>query len=149
VKVVHHGGAAQVTLPVIQAAPALFAMDGTGGGQGAILNNDGSVNSYDNPAQRGSVVSLFGTGLGQTIPVSEDGMINDSLTLPAAVLPVTALIDGQPAEILYAGAAPGMLHGFVQVNVRIPAALISTGDVRVTLKAGDYSSPTIITLNVK
>jgi len=149
VKVVYRGGTARVTVPVVQAAPALFAMNGTGGGQGAILNNDGSVNSGDNPAQRGSVVSLFGTGLGQTIPASEDGVINDGRALPAAALPVAAFIDGQPAEILYAGAAPGMLHGFVQVNVRIPDTLTSTGDLRVALKAGDYTSPTIITLSVK
>jgi uncharacterized protein (TIGR03437 family) len=148
-KVVYHGGAARVTVPVVPAAPALFAMNGTGGGQGAILNNDGTVNSGDNPAERGSVVSLFGTGLGQTIPVSEDGVINDGQTLPAAALPVTALIDGQPAEVLYAGAAPGMVRGFVQVNVRIPNTLTSTGDIQVALKAGDYTSPTIITLNVK
>lgn len=149
VKVAYRGGTAHVTVPVVPAAPALFAMNGTGGGQGAILNSDGSVNSGDNPAPRGSVVSLFGTGLGQTIPASEDGIFNDGRNLPAAALPVTAFIDGQPVEILYAGAAPGMLHGFVQVNVRIPDTLTNTGDLRVALKAGDYSSPTIVTLNVK
>jgi uncharacterized protein (TIGR03437 family) len=134
---------------VVPAVPALFALDGTGGGQGAILNADGSVNSWDHPAKRGSIVALFGTGLGQTTPQSEDGRVTDGSTLPTVVLPVTVLIDGQPAEILYAGAAPGMLLGFVQVNVRIPNTVTAEGDLRVALKVGDYASPTIVTLNVR
>ena len=141
-------------MPVVQAAPALFALNGTGGGQGAILNADGSVNSSGNPAKRGSVIALFGTGLGpQTSPWSEDGKIADSLTVASSVLPVTALIDGQPAEILYAGAAPGMVHGYVQINVRIPDTVKvyddgTPEDVRVVLKVGHYTSPSLITLSV-
>jgi hypothetical protein len=49
-RVVYGGGSATVTLVVAQAAPALFALNGTGGGQGAILNEDNSVNSPDKPA---------------------------------------------------------------------------------------------------
>ncbi len=134
-------------IPVAPAAPALFALDGSGGGQGAIVNADGSVNSWDHPAKPGSIVALFGTGLGQTSPQSEDGKITGHL-LPAVVLPVTVLIDGQPAEILYAGAAPGMVPGFFQINVRIPAT-VTPGDLEVALKVGDYASPTLITVNVQ
>jgi uncharacterized protein (TIGR03437 family) len=150
VQVMYRGQSAfPITVPVVPASPAIFAQDGTGGGPGAILNADGSVNSYDKPANAGSVITLFGTGLGATNPLGEDGKMADGLTLPAPVLPVRVRIDDQPAEILYAGAAPGMVQGVVQVNVRIPDTVNPLYDVRVMLQAGDFASPTTITMTVR
>jgi uncharacterized protein (TIGR03437 family) len=93
---------AAFTLPVAPSAPALFTDDASGKGQGAILNLDGSLNSSSHPAEAGSVVVLYGTGAGQTNPPGVDGQITGS-TLSKPVLPVTATIDGQPAQVLYAG----------------------------------------------
>ena len=152
VKVTYGGRTTSVTVPVVQAAPALFAINGTGGGQGAILNADGSPNSGGNPAKRGSIVSLYGTGLGPQTS-SEDGMIFDGLTDASTILPVTALVDDQPAEVLYAGAAPGMVNGFAQVNVRIPDTVNVYGggyttNIYIVLKAGNYTSPRTVTVSV-
>ncbi len=66
------------TVAVKTTAPALFhfaPFDGTGAAPfpGAILNEDGSVNSAANPAARGSVVTLFGTGGGPTSPAGVTG----------------------------------------------------------------------------
>ena len=150
VQVVFRGQwSAPITVPIVPAAPAPFAQDGTGGGPGAILNADGSVNSYDNPADRGSVIALFGTGLGQTNPVGEDGKVGGGIALLAPVLPVTVLIDGQPTEILYAGAAPSMIQGIVQVNVRIPDTTPPAYGLRITLTVGAYTSPSTVFLNVR
>ncbi len=140
---------APIDIPVALASPALFARDGTGGGPGAILNADGSVNSFDNPASLGSAVVLYGTGLGQTDPPGDDGNVAGRATLPAPVLPVRLLMDGQPAEIAYAGSAPGMVEGMVQVNARIPASVTPGPYVRVVLEAGDFISPSTITLSVR
>jgi len=139
-------------LTVVPAAPALFAQDGTGGGQGAILNEDGSVNDWNNPAKPGSIVSLFATGLGQTDPVSEDGILpNRTAPLPSPLLPLVVLLDGKTAEILYQGGAPDMVDGFFQINVRIPKTISvpDSGNVNVVIKAGGYRSPTLITLTVE
>ncbi|HYL73422.1 MAG TPA: hypothetical protein VEU96_04420 [Bryobacteraceae bacterium] len=136
-------------MPVAPAAPALFSQDGTGGGQGAILNEDGTENSFEHTAAPGSVVTLYGTGLGQTTPAGEDGKVAGALPLPTPVLPVTVLIDGQLAEVIYAGAAPGMLQGFAQINVRIPAAVTPAYDLQVVVKVGAYASPAVITINVQ
>src|SRR6185369_4403762 len=38
-----------VTAPVLASRPGIFSLDGSGRGQGAILNEDGSVNSPSNP----------------------------------------------------------------------------------------------------
>ena len=57
------------------AAPALFSANSSGKGNGAILNQDNTPNSPANPAEKGSVVVLFGTGEGQTNPRGVDGRI--------------------------------------------------------------------------
>jgi uncharacterized protein (TIGR03437 family) len=147
---VTYGGqaSASITVPVVPAAPALFSIDGTGGGPGAILNEDGSVNTYINPASRGSLITLYATGLGTAIPRGANGGFNSSLAFPPG-LPLTVLIDGQPAEIVYIGAAPDMVQGVDQINVRIPATTNPVYDVRVTISIGKYSSPATVTLSVQ
>jgi len=64
-----------VTVPVLNARPGIFSLDGSGYGQGAILNEDGSINSPLNPARRGSVVSIYATGGGEAAPAIADGQI--------------------------------------------------------------------------
>jgi len=137
-----------IKVPVVDAEPAVFSLDGTGGGPGAILNQDNTVNSFDNPAGRGSVVVLWGTGAGQTVPPGEDGRISAGLPLPKPVLPVTVQIDGQDAEVEYAGQAPGMVEGTIQVNVKVPDTA-STGMVTVALRVGNAASPTTVTVAVR
>ena len=48
-------------------SPGLFSTDGSGVGQGYILNQDGTLNSPANPAAPGDQVTIFATGAG---PVS-------------------------------------------------------------------------------
>jgi uncharacterized protein (TIGR03437 family) len=69
---------------------------------------------------------MFLTGEGQTNPPGVTGAIT-SATLPppqvtpAPALPIQVTIGGQPAVYTYAGEAPGMVAGVMQLNVRIPA----------------------------
>jgi len=139
---------APVTLLVAAACPSLFSSDGTGGDIGAILNQDSSPNGWGNPAPRGSIVVLYGTGGGQTTPPGTDGAIVGGLPLPTPILPVTVTVDGQPADVLYAGDAPGLIQGVMQINVRVPDAA-SSGAVSVVLKVGDFSSPSTVTVIVQ
>jgi uncharacterized protein (TIGR03437 family) len=138
-----------VALPVAPVAPSIFSVNLSGTGQAAILNQDGlTVNSQTAPAARGSIVSVYATGEGQTNPDGQDGRINSGGALPAPKLAVTALIDGKPAEVQYAGAAPGAVAGLFQVNVRIPADA-ATGDVALEIHVGAAVSQTGITVAVK
>ena len=43
-------------------------------------------------------------------------------TRRVTALPVLAQIGGQIADVLYAGGAPGLVEGVIQVNLRIPFA---------------------------
>lgn len=50
------------SVPVTDLAPALFTLDGSGSGGAAAINQNGTVNTKTNPAHRGDIITLFGTG---------------------------------------------------------------------------------------
>ncbi|MFN7995264.1 MAG: BACON domain-containing carbohydrate-binding protein [Bryobacteraceae bacterium] len=133
---------AAVTLQVAPAIPGLFALDGSGKGQGAILNSDSSVNGADNPAAQGSIIVLFGTGGGLTNPASVDGSLNPLNADGKLVLPVTATVGGQAAKVVYSGPAPGLVAGVIQVNVQLPSG-IASGNVPVSIQVGAATSPSV------
>ncbi len=137
-----------MTLALADASPALFTADASGQGQGAILNQDNSTNSAANPAERGSVVVLFGTGGGRMEPAPQDGQVISGGVLPKPILPVTAMVGGNEAEVLYAGAAPDLVAGVLQINVRVPAGA-RPGMLPVLIKAGRFSSQLGVTVAVK
>jgi uncharacterized protein (TIGR03437 family) len=132
---------------ISDAAPAIFSADSSGSGQGAILNQDGSINGAENPAAPGSVIVFYATGEGLADPPSEDGKIAGTV-LPQPVLPVAVKIGGIEPEVLYAGTAPGLTAGVMQVNVRVPADLAQLGAVGIELIVGDHSSGTSVVVIV-
>ena len=136
-----------ITIPVTASAPGLFTVEAIGTGQGAILNEDGSVNSTLNPAARGSMVMIYATGAGQTDPPGIDGTLATDV-LPKPVLPVSVTIAGRVAQATYAGAAPGLVTGVMQVNVLIPDG-VGSGAVPIQLQVGDQISQAGVTLNVQ
>lgn len=136
-----------VTVPVAPARPSLFTLQGAGAGPAAALNQDTSLNTAENPAERGTVVVLFGTGAGVTMPAGVDGQVAGSvLTRPVGGLEVT--VGERTAEVLYAGSAPGFIAGLLQVNVRIPAD-VGSGAVPVRLRAGGAAGPTDATVWIR
>ena len=142
---------APVSLPVAAAAPGLFTANATGSGQGAILNaGDSSVNSAANPAARGDWVSIYGTGAGVTNPASVDGLLATAPypQVPSSV-PVTVTMGGLPCQIEYAGAAPYLISGVLQINAQVPSGVTPGANVPLTVTIGGVSAQTGVTLAVK
>jgi uncharacterized protein (TIGR03437 family) len=135
------------TLTVVPAQLGLFSANASGQGPGAILNQDNSVNSASNPAKRGSIVVLFGTGEGQTTPAGVDGQTAVSV-YPKPITPITVKIGGSTGQVLYYGAAPTLVAGVLQINVTIPAG-IPDGNATVQIFEGASQSPATITIAVK
>lgn len=135
-------------VPAAGTLPGIFTADSSGSGQGAILNQDGSVNSAANPAARGSTVSIFGTGLGLSTPQLADGALAISTPYPVPLTGVLVFIGGQSADIAYAGAAPFLPAGVFQINARIPAA-IAPGNATVSVSAAGIVSAGQVTVAVK
>ncbi len=135
------------TLTVAESAPGIFSMGATGSGQGVILNEEGSLNSASKPARRGSMVTLFATGEGQTSPPGVDGKVAAG-PMPRPVLRVSVLIGGQEAPVYDAGCAPG-LAGVLQVRAWVPGPIAPGPAVPVTLVVGEARSQAGVTMAVQ
>jgi uncharacterized protein (TIGR03437 family) len=139
---------APLTVAVDAAAPALFTLDQSGKGPAAILNQDYTVNTAQNPAGAGSAIMIFATGEGVTSPAGVDGKLADPAALGLPVLPVAVRIGGLDAQVLYAGNAPTLVTGLFQVNAAIPPGL-PAGAASIVLTVGGRSSPAGVTVAVK
>jgi len=137
-----------IELRVADTAPGIFTVDASGRGQGAILNQDYTVNGAANPAARGSVVMIYATGEGQTDPPGQDGVVAGNI-LRRPLRDVSVTIGGVPARVEYAGSAPGFVSGLLQVNARVPENAPTGGAVPVILTVGGVSSPATVTMAVR
>jgi uncharacterized protein (TIGR03437 family) len=122
--------AGSLDLAVVSAAPALFPV---------VANQDGSPNSATDPTALGSILTFYATGEGLTNGPNLSGQAAVA-PYPSPVLPVTLTVAGFPAQILYAGSAPGAV-GLLQVNARVPAGFIPTGPVAAELAVGSAVAP--------
>jgi uncharacterized protein (TIGR03437 family) len=142
-----------LVMPVRQTQPAVFLAGS--GGFAAALNQDGSVNSASNPAPGGSLVSVWGTGAGVARNSKPDGTIitNNAgpVNYPVSVIGSNTANPGTSLEVQYAGDAPGLVVGVVQINIQLPkflGSIVSQGlppdaplQAALQLQIGDALSP--------
>lgn len=140
-------GNASVTssINVAATAPGIFTDDASGNGQAVVLNQDYSMNSTDNPAAQGSVITVYATGGGETDPPDSTG--STAVGTARVTATVTATIGGQPAQVVYAGHTPGQVTAIFQVNLQVPNGV--TGVVPVVLQVGAAASQTTATIAVQ
>jgi uncharacterized protein (TIGR03437 family) len=139
-----------LTMQVTASAPAIFSLNQAGNGQGAILDQNYTLNGSASPAvpaAKGSVVQVFATGEGQTNPPGVTGSITGTV-LHQPLLAVSATVAGIPATIQYAGSAPDLVAGVLQVNVVIPPNAPSGNDPLV-ITVGTTSTQSGITVAVQ
>ncbi len=145
-------GSIPLQLRVVPSAPGIYTISSSGSGQGAILNQNGSVNSTINPEAAGNFIRIFSTGEGATAPVGVDGSINPGVqTAAQPVLAVSVKIGGvpvPPGEIAYAVEAPGAVAGVLQVDAQIPPG-VGPGPVPVVVSVGGVSSQAGVIVSVK
>ena len=67
---------------------------------------------------------------------------------PAPLLAVAVTINGQPAQYTYAGEAPGLVAGMMQLNVQIPANAPS-GALPIVVSIGGNPSQNGVTVSVE
>jgi uncharacterized protein (TIGR03437 family) len=138
---------APVTLPVAEASPAIFTASQSGKGQGAILNGDGSVNAQSTPTTAGDTIVIYATGGGIMNPAVTDGVLAQSLNKLAQ--PYSLRIGGLPAIVNYAGSAPGIIQGVLQINAVIPNGIAASATVPVDITIGGVTSPAGVTIAVR
>jgi len=141
-----------VTVNIATTSPGIFTLNSSGTGPGAILNQNQSVNSPSNPDSRGNTVTIYMTGEGQTTPAGVTGKVTTVASAPpltpAPLLAIGVTIGGAPANYVFAGEAPGIVSGVLQLNVVIPAT-VSAGDLPLVVSIGGVPSQTGVTISVK
>ena len=138
---------------VADTAPGIFPSGAPGvpQNQAAVLNANGSFNGPNNPAPKGQPIVIYATGEGQTNPPGVDGLIIplDVNALKKPILPVLVTIGGQPAEVQYAGSAPGFVSGALQINAVVPDTAPSGSAVPISFSVGGNSSSNNFTVAIQ
>ncbi|MGA2274343.1 MAG: hypothetical protein ABSH00_12370 [Bryobacteraceae bacterium] len=123
-----------VTITLIDAAPALFVMDG-----GFAIAQDWNTNytlmTTGAPAHAGDIVVLYATGLGYTSPPWASGEVAQSAAYITSQASMQVLLNGaaiDPSLVLYAGVTPGYC-GLYQINFTIPANAGTNPEIRVQI----------------
>ena len=134
--VVSSGDSYSIPAPymVSAAAPGVFQVTP---GWALAQHADGSLNGIENRAAAGSVIVVYLTGQGLLDNPIATGAAAPIGTLSRPVLPVSAALGGQPAEVLFLGMTPGLI-GLAQANIRIPA--LPEGDYPLVITVGTKSS---------
>lgn len=126
-------------------APGIFVTNAAN--QAAAVNQDGTPNSPSNPAAPGSIIAIYGTGGGPTNPAGQTGALSPLIQAPLT-LSVTVQIDAQNAQVMYAGAAPGLISGVFQINILIPDTM-PPGTAYLSVTIESIASPTAPTIAVQ
>lgn len=101
-----------IRVQTVPADPGLLSADGSGRGQANARNDDGTLNTPDNPARVGSAIRLYFTGAN-----------------PALGSTLLVQAGGETLKVLSAGQVQGFFPGLSEVFVQVDAP----GNVPVTL----------------
>ena len=111
-----------LTLPVAAVSPALFTLDGSGRGQAAALNFDGSANSASHLSA--GIISLYATGVAPTTPLQ-------------------VLVGGKPATVL----SQNLVSAVVKITLQLPVG-VQGAAVPVLIQSGSATSQDGVTIAI-
>jgi uncharacterized protein (TIGR03437 family) len=115
-----------ITSPVMPfGSPGIFRLQPGVSSPALAENQDATLNGPSNPAPRGSIVAIWGTGFGLLDPSCATGGLNPpgpvNLAAGLGVETVgSSALGGPGAPALYAGSAPTLPCGVVQINFAVP-----------------------------
>ncbi|MBI1353380.1 MAG: hypothetical protein GC160_03460 [Acidobacteria bacterium] len=129
-----------ITLAVSAASPGVFVLGPNGE---SALSVDWLLVGAEHPVAGGDYVAVYITGAGQ-LSSAVDWASWAQLDAPYATVSgeVVATIGGAPAEVAYAGQAPGLVNAVQQVNLLVPAGT-PAGEVDLTLEIAGRPAQTV------
>jgi uncharacterized protein (TIGR03437 family) len=131
------------TAQIAVASPGLFADVLNLARPGAVLDENSRPVSDASPARRGSVIQIYATGQGGTLPAVEDGAAGPA----ASQLTPRVYFGDEQAEVLFSGLQPAF-PGLWQINVRVPDVAVLSGQTPVFVVAGSSASnPVTVAVN--
>jgi len=133
------GSSAAESFNVAQTAPGVFQFSGTN--RAVVLNQDGSVNTPDNPEARGRIIVAFLTGQGPVSPRVPSGQAAAADPLSRATQAASARIGGAAAQVVFLGLTPSFV-GLCQANIEVPMSSTTGTEVPMFITVGGQSSNT-------
>lgn len=125
-------------ITIARSQPGIFTV-GSGGNAGVVTDAGGNLINPSNPAHPGDVVIVYSTGLGPINPPVATGRAAPADPPARLIDPLDAYVGGLPAQVEFAGLAPGFV-GLCQVNIRIPANSLLGDAVDLRLEQNGISS---------
>jgi uncharacterized protein (TIGR03437 family) len=125
-----------VELPLANTAPGVFTQTGNGLGDAAALHANYTPITADYPAHGDEVILLYVTGLGAVTPPIAEGALPGMDPPSRVTTPVAIRIGELPAEVQYAGLAPGF-PGLYQLNVKVPGGILASPSAIVEIRTPD------------
>ena len=130
------------TAQVAPFAPAIFAVNGLGTGQGVVTDTSYHTVNLSNPATAGTVIQIYCTGLGAVTNPPASGNPASATTLSRTTTTPTITIGGIPAVVSFSGLVPGTV-GEYQVNAQVPVGVAPGPAVPVVLSIGGATSNSV------
>jgi hypothetical protein len=112
----------------------------TSSGPAIVHAADSTIVSTARPVKAGEIVLIYATGLGPTRGPIPFGTAFPQAPSPVAA-PVEVLVNGAPAEVLYAGGYPGSTDGY-QINFRVPVT-VTAGTVEIKIRSAWIEGPAV------
>ena len=148
--VIYQGGqSTTISVTVQPYSPALFAMNGQGTGQGAVLvAGTASIAAPagtfpgSRPVHIGEYISIYCTGLGDVTPRPSLGSPSPSSPLSTTLGQPTVTVGGLAANVIFSGLVPGSV-GLYVVNVQVPDGTPTGDAIPVALKIAGLTANTV------
>jgi uncharacterized protein (TIGR03437 family) len=132
---------------VASASPGAYTLNSSGTGPVVATNQDGTLNGSGNPAAKGSYVTIYFTGGGQTNPPGVTGSVTGTV-LKWLTQAISVAVGGQPATVTFDGSAPTFVDGVDQLNIQLSPNTPS-GVQPIVITIGGISSPSSGTLAIQ
>jgi uncharacterized protein (TIGR03437 family) len=147
IQVQYQGATAIQSVQVQNIAPGAFTLDSSGSGPAVAANQDGTINGPSNPAAKGSYVTIYFTGGGQTNPAGVTGSVTGAV-LKWIVQPISVTVGNQAATVGFDGSAPTFVDGVDQLNIQLSPSTPS-GIQPLVITVGGRASPSSATIAVQ
>jgi uncharacterized protein (TIGR03437 family) len=130
------------TVQVFNVSPGLLSINpGDITKPGAVLNQDGTVNSEQNRAGRGEVISIYGVGADFS-ELPENGAEAPLDRLISTTTETKVFISVAEAPLQFSGLAPGLVNAW-QINANVPNQPFVSGLVPVYASLGNLRTNSV------
>ena len=129
-------------LTVQPTAPSIFRSSVVGFESGVptiVRARNQELVTLSNPIHREDTITIYLTGLGNTLPAVEAGVAAGSAPTPIAVVPPFVSIGGQQLSVQFAGLAPGQV-GVFQINAFVPRSVLLGMELPLVVSQGGQST---------